>query len=218
MQVGLFFLSLFAFTASLIAWIRLEICLARNGKSQTRRLMNGYELARQVLDHNHFNRVAITASSGRRGPHFSFDFDRLFLSEKVYYGTRISDQAHALHEAGHFLEGSKSILPANIRIHGERLLRGAVLVSWISILIGFVLRVSSILMIGETLFVLAFLIALVALVEEFDITERILSNLKVFEGYNKDELIRMRKILKAFRWVSLAELIRGPMTLWPIKT
>ena len=215
MQQGLFLLWALSLGASVLALLYLEISLVRNGKFKSHRQLTGGDLARQILDRNHLNRMTIGAVSVRRTVHFGVGLDRFLLRKKVYYGSRLADLAVVLHETAHLLEESHALIPLEWRAKSARMFQGIVGASLLFILTGlFLAPLGWLSVFGQGLFVIVFFIALVSLGEEAEITERALTNLSLLEGFGTDERVRIRRLLKALRWSPIAELLRN---LCPIK-
>ena len=220
MQEGLSFIWLVSFAVTFVSWIYLEWTWVREGAFASRRKITGCELARQVLDRNHLNRTAVASSSERKGGRLGPDFNQLFLSEKIYYGTRLADLASSLRDASHLVEESGSFVPVSLRIRGGAFFRRGVLMAWFLILLGILLPVWKwIFHLGQILFVLAFFLVLVSWVEEGERSQRAFSSLTLLDGLGPDELARMKRLLKAMRWTPFAELIRIPLRVirWPIR-
>lgn len=213
MQEGLFFLWLLSVGVATVAWFFMEISLATEGNTSSRREITGCELARQVLDHNQLSQTAISPAPGVWRIHFGSDFERLLLAERVYEGTRLSDLATAFHETAHLLTEPKASLTGRVRTEVDRVLRGGVLLSWLLVLGGFLFSPWGWLApAGRFLFILVSFRAFAELGEEWEVTERALANLNLVEGFGTQERVRMRKLLKVIRWNPLAELFSEPFT------
>ena len=214
MQEGLSLLWFICVVASLAAWFYLEISLSVAGKFQSRRQITGCELARQVLDQSRLSQTAILPAQGLWDIHFGFDFERLFLSEKAYYGTQLGDLGISLHESAHLLRESKEVVPVDLRTHTVNFLRIAILASWSFIVAGrFFPAWTWMMPFGQFLFVILCIRAFALLGEEWEVTTLGLASLPLLEGLETNELVRVRKLLQAIRWSPLAELFAEPFSL-----
>ena len=200
MQPGLFLLwSLTVFGAA-AAWFYLQISMKTRENFRSRRGITGCELARQVLDRYQFSQAAVYPCAGNRRVHFGFEFDRLILSDKTYYGTRLADLGAALHEAAHLMTDSRMVL-------GTRFVRPVLLLSWVLVFAGFLLPPArGVLFLGEFLFLVLGLRAVVRLAGEWEVTQRALACLASIEGFGTDERVRIKDFLKVLRWSPLAEI------------
>jgi Zn-dependent membrane protease YugP len=213
MQEGLIFLWLLSVGVAMVAWFCMEISLATEGNTPSRRQITGCELARQVLDRNQLSQTAVFPAPGVWRVHFGSDFERLLLAERVYYGTRLSDLAIAFHESAHLLTESQAVLTGRVRAEVDRVLRGGILLSWFLILGGFLFPAWSWLAsTGRFLFILVSFRALASLGEEWEVTERALANLNFVEGFGTEERVRIKKLLRVIRWSPLAELFAEPFS------
>lgn len=211
MQQGLTLVWLLSLGVSLVAWLYLEITKMRVKSYRSRRQITGCELARQVLDRQGPNRIAVAPLSGATNGEFRFSSDRLFLTDKVYYGQRLFDVTEALFSATRHLELSDSVVPMEWRSPGGKIWQGVVTSSWILIAAGLVWQGAGWLTAsGRILLIAAFFMALAYLASDWKSAERALSSLVSLEGFGVDEKVRMKKILEAVRWTSLAGLIRAP--------
>ena len=214
MQEGLLFIWLVSFAVTLGSWIYLEMVRTREAAFESRRKITGCELARQILDRNHLNRISVTWDSEPGSAHRGPRFNQLVLPEKIYYGTRLADLAGSLQGASHLVEESGSFVPASIRIRRAAPFRMGVCAAWFLVLMGMLLPGWKwIFHSGETLFVLAFLVVLVSWADEGEVTQRAFSSLALLEGLGPDELVRMKRLLQAMRWTPFAELIQIPLSL-----
>ncbi len=222
MQQGLWFLWVLSAGVSGGVWLYSEISRAENRGRETRRLITGCELARQILDRHRFHRTSVHPVSKKEGGERGLLGDRLLLPEGAYYGNRLLDLAQTLHDAVGHLESSRSLLPAGLRTRRRWVFGGGLLVSWGLVLGGFLWDQGSGLMsAGQFLFLLFFLLALSSLGKEWEVAERAISEMGGIE-LGTDERIRMKRILKAIRWAPLAEMFRAPLglliSLWPVET
>lgn len=222
MQQGLWFLWVLSAGLSAVVWLYLEISRSQNRGRETRRLVTGCELARQILDRHRLHRTSIHPASAKKGREVSFLGDQLLLPEGTYYGNKLLDLAETLHDTVGHLETSKSLFPRGLGLAGRRVFGGGLLVSW-GLILGGVLwdHGSWLVSLGQLLFLLFFLLALSSLGKEWEVSERSVSEMGTME-LGTDERIRMRRLLKAIRWAPLAEVFKAPLdlliSLWPVKT
>lgn len=222
MQQGLWFLWVLSAGVSGVVWLYSEILQAQNRGGETRRLITGCELARQILNRHRYHRTSVRPISRKEGRGTGLLVDQLLLPEGVYYGKGLLDLAQTLHETVGHLESSRSLLPAGLRTTGRRVFGGGLLVSWGLVLGGVLWDPGSWLIAsGQFLFLLFFLPALSSLGKEWELAERAISEMGGIE-LGTDERIRMKRILKVIRWAPLAEVFKAPLdfliSLWPVET
>lgn len=210
MQAGLALLWLLALAVSVVFWLYLKIS-NWGGRRKSRSQITGYELARQILDRQSPNRIAVTVFSKRTERPFQDSFERFALPQKIYYGTRLSEAAEALYSAVHHLESSKSSVPLGWRSPGGSFWQGAIGLSWILVFAGFLLpEGKGLTAVGQALFILTFALGLTFLSREWEAADRALSFLASLEGFGVDEKVRMKKLIKTIRWSPLAGILTAP--------
>jgi len=208
MQQGVFLLWVVCIGISLGAWIYLEVVFSRYGAFVNRRKLTGYELARQLLDRNQLSRVTVT--SAEEGKRSGDSLERFSLPEAVYHGKRLTELAQALHETERFLCGFRSVVTLYLRALGGRSFQILIAASWGLVLIGAAFSPArSVATLGQLLYVVANLLVLATLGEEFEAARRGLSSLASLEGFETDERVRLKKLLEAMRWSRAAELFQA---------
>ena len=212
MHPGLFFLWVLSLGASLGAGCYVQWVFRRDGRFENRRQVNGYELARQVLDRNHLSQAAIEEGLKGSEPFSDHAGERLFLCEKIYRGTKLADLAVSLHETISFMDASQSLLPLSSFLKKGKFFQTVMIGSWILILSGiFFPALRGLASLGQGLFVAAFLTAALCLGKETELMERSFSNLMALEGLATDEMARMKRLLKALLWNPWAAPWEAPL-------
>ena len=175
--------------------------------------MTGYELARQVLDRYPFARTAISPVSVGREKKSGVSFDELFLPEKVYFGTSLTQLTQTLFETVHHLEAAKltiSVWPGNPT---GRFFRGLVISGWVLIAIGIFLP-GWIFFLGQTVLVISFFISLFSLPREWESADHAVAQLVSLERLGTDERVQMKGLLNALRWQPLSEMVGVPIQVF----
>ncbi len=209
MQHGIFLLWLLSLFASAGCWLYLEVTFFCFGRQKTRRRLTGCELARQLLDLSGLRQATVTSLPVRGRAHLSAVGEAVRMSEGVYYGTRLSDLSLALHEAGHFL-ATHSPVPPFLRQGAGRSLRIPLVASWLFVGAGaFFPPVRWLASLGYLIFLTVFFLAFASLPEEGEVTERAVAVLTKLEGFELDEKVRLKRLLKALFVLPLAEVFAG---------
>lgn len=220
MRQGFWLLWILSLGVSGVAWLYLKISRAQNWRFRTRRPITGCELARQILDRNHFHRTSVNPASKREDGETVLRADQLVLAGNVYYGNRLTDLVQALRATVSYLEAPHSFLPNDLGPAGARgrVFGMGLFLSWCLILAGILWgHWSGLISMGQFLFISFFFFALSSLGKEWEIVQRAISEMGGVE-LGTDERVRMKRLLKAMRWAPLAELFRLPFERWPIKT
>ena len=172
--------------------------------------MTGYELARQVLDRRHLTRTTVYSISAGQEKKSGVSFGELPLTEKVYFGTSLTQLTQALHETVHHLEAAKravSVWPGN---PVGRLFRGFVVSGWVLVASGIFLP-GWILILGQTVLVSSFFTALVSLPGEWESADHAVAHLASLERLGTDERIQIKGLLKVLGWFPLSEIVGIPI-------
>lgn len=194
MQPGLTYLWIAGVALSALCRFYLKIIRIRGGKFVNRRRLNGYETARQALDHLEFNRMTV---------------DRRILPEKISKGMSLGDLAFTLNAVFRYAENSKSPIPESLRIPSGRWFRAAVGVSWLLVAAGLLsFSPAGVMRTGQLLWTALFIVSLSLVWEEKERLQKAAAYLSHMDALTTDEKIKIRAILRAYRW----EVLAG---LWP---
>lgn len=174
----------------------------------------GEQTARKILDANGLYNVRIEMVRGSLSDHYDPRSNVVRLSEDVYYGTSITSVSIAAHECGHAIQHAKGYAPLQIRSSLVPVVSFASNISWVLILIGFVMT-GPFLKIGILLFSASVLFQIVTLPVEFNASRRALvqiGNEGILEGNEikegKDVLTAAALTYVAAALVSVLQLLR----------
>ena len=191
---------LFALPGLLLAlWAQSRVKSAVNKYSQVRtaRGVTGAEVARSLLDSQGLHNVDIEESKGFLSDHYDPRKKVLRLSPDVYRTPSVAAAGIAAHEMGHALQDNSGYFPLQIRsaiVPAAQF--GSTLAPWL-VIIGFLLRLTTLAWVGVVIFALAVIFTLVTLPVEFDATKRA-KKLLVSNGILiGDEIKGVNKVLDA---------------------
>lgn len=158
----------------LSVWAQLKVkgATAKYSQVPSSSGMTGAQIARAILDAFGVSGVRVEMTEGFLSDHYDPLKKVLRLSEGVYHGRSVTAAGIAAHEVGHALQHKAAYKPLILR---QTLAPAAMFgsqVSWILILIGFVLASTTMLWLGIGLFSLAVLFTLITLPVEFDASRR----------------------------------------------
>lgn len=172
----------------------------------------GEETARRILDSNGLFNVRIEMVRGRLSDHYDPRSKVLRLSQDVYSGTSITSVAVAAHECGHAIQHAHGYAPLNIRSSLVPVVNFASNMSWIFIMLGFVMR-GSFLEIGILLFSASVLFQIVTLPVEFNASSRALNQLTSLGIVDNREVRQSRKVLQAAALTYVAAAVTAILQL-----
>ena len=168
-------------------------------KVSNRRGITGAQAAYQVLSANGVTGVRIEQVSGHLSDHFDPRTNTIRLSESVYNSASVAAVGVAAHEAGHAVQHAQGYLPNKIRSAIVPVANIGSKLSWILILIGFLLPVqfNFVVTLGIVFFSLSVLFTLVTLPVEFNASNRALATIQSTNLLYDDEYKGAKKTLSA---------------------
>lgn len=206
------FLLIPAILLTLYAQYKVSSTTNRFFRVRSNRGYNGEETARRILESNGLYDVRIEMVRGRLSDHYDPRSKVLRLSQDVYSGTSITSVAVAAHECGHALQHAHGYGPLNLRSSLVPVVNFASNMSWIFIMLGFVMR-GPLLEIGILLFSASVLFQIVTLPVEFNASNRALAQLTslgIVEGREANE---SRKVLNAAALTYVAAAVTAILQL-----
>lgn len=205
-----------ALLLSLIASIWVKSAFSKYSKRNNRRGLTGAQAAYNVLAAHGITNVTIQQVSGNLTDHFDPRTNTIRLSDSVYNCSTIAAVGVAAHEAGHAVQHAVGYTPNKIRSALVPLVNIGSKLSWIVILIGFILPVKyeAVLYIGIALFSLTVLFSLVTLPVELNASKRALQTIKSqYLLSEEDEYSGARAVLTAAAMTYIASLFASVMNL-----
>lgn len=168
-------------------------------KIANKRGITGAQAAHQVLSANGVTGVRIEQVSGHLSDHFDPRTNTIRLSESVYNSTSVAAVGVAAHEAGHAVQHAQGYMPNKIRSAIVPVANIGSRLSWILILIGFLLPVqyNFVVTLGIIFFSLSVLFTLVTLPVEFNASNRALATIQSTNLLYDDEYKGAKKTLSA---------------------
>lgn len=184
---------------SLYCSAKVNSTFNKYSKVTNRRGVTGAQAAYQVLAANGVTGVRIEQVSGHLSDHFDPRTNTIRLSESVYNSTSVAAVGVAAHEAGHAVQHAQGYTPNKIRSAIVPVANIGSKLSWILILIGFLLPVqfNFVVTLGIIFFSLSVLFTLVTLPVEFNASSRALDTIQSTGLLYDDEYKGAKKTLSA---------------------
>lgn len=175
--------------------------------------MTGAQAAKRLLQTAGIRDVTIEEHSGFLSDHYDPSAKALRLSPDVYGSSSLSAIGVACHEAGHAIQHARLYAPLKFRTALVPLTQFSNILSYIIIVLGFVLNSGPFILAGCILFSVAVLFTLVTLPVEWDASARA-KELMVSSGIvNADERDSAAKVLNAAFLTYVAAAVTAIMTL-----
>ena len=175
--------------------------------------LTGAEAARRMLSQAGIGNVAIEETQGFLSDHYDPMAKKLRLSPSVYRSNSLSSIGVACHEAGHALQHANGFAPLYIR---SALVPATNVSSWLSyivIMLGFVLHSQQFILFGAILFSAAVLFSIVTLPVEWDASRRAKLLMVKTGVVSEREAVAAGKVLDAAFMTYVAAAVSSVLTL-----
>lgn len=202
---------------SLYCSAKVNSTFNKYSKVSNKRGLTGAQAAYQVLTANGVTGVRIEHVSGNLTDHFDPRTNTIRLSDSVYNSASVAAVGVAAHEAGHAVQHAQGYVPNKLRSAIVPVANIGSRLSWILILIGFLLPVqfNFVITLGILFFSFSVLFTLVTLPVEFDASKRALATIQGSNLLYDDEYTGAKKTLSAAAMTyvaaaatSIAQLLR----------
>lgn len=161
-----------ALVLSIWAQARVKRAWSKYSKIRSSNGMTGASIAKAILDAEGIHGVSIEMVRGRLSDHYDPSARVLRLSEGVFNGTSVAAAGIAAHEVGHAIQHARSYAPLALRSALVPVARLGSNLSWILMLVGFIISVTELVWAGIILFGAAVLFTLITLPVEFNASSR----------------------------------------------
>lgn len=201
-----YFLCIAAFIFALICSAKVKSTYAKYSKVSSKRQLQAWQVARQILDNNGLYDVAVVRISGHLTDNYNPKTNVVSLSDSVYDSSSLAAIGVAAHECGHAIQHAKGYVPIKIRSAIVPIANlGSMAYIYIFIL-GLVMNNDLFVNLGIILFAFVVLFQLVTLPVEFNASRRAMKTLESELILERDELYGARKTLSAAAMTYVASL------------
>lgn len=186
---------------------------AKYSKVASSTCLTGAKAAARMLSGSGINDVAIEEVQGFLSDHYDPRSKTLRLSPAVYRSTSLSAIGVACHEAGHALQHARGYAPLALR---SALVPATNVSSWLSyivIMIGFLLSSQQFVLIGAVIFSAAVLFSIVTLPVEWDASRRAKTQMIETGVVPAEEAVAAGKVLNAAFLTYVAAAVSSVLTL-----
>ena len=160
------------FVLALVAQLLTKSTFSKYSHVPSGRGLTGAQAARMMLQQNGITDVEIVAHEGFLTDHYDPRSKTLRLSEAVYASNSLSAVGVACHEAGHALQHAHGYAMLGLRTALVPATNFGSTLSYLFIMVGFLLSAPSMITVGALLFSLLVVFALVTLPVEWDASHR----------------------------------------------
>jgi Zn-dependent membrane protease YugP len=175
--------------------------------------LSGAETARQILDSNNLQNVAVEETSGFLSDHYDPGARVLRLSPEVYRGRSLAALGIAAHEAGHAIQHGQNYALLTLRNAVVPLASLGSSFSWLLLFAGFILHLYGLVIAGVALYGCVVFFQLVNLPVEYDASARAKAILLDQGMITQDEHRVVKKVLSAAALTYVAATLTAVLTL-----
>ena len=197
---------------ALWAQARISSTFRRASEIRPQSGYSGAETAHLLLRENGLDTVAVEPTDGFLSDHYDPSNKVLRLSPDVYQGRSLAALGVAAHEAGHAFQDAQNYPLLSMRNALVPVASFGGSISWILIVLGFVLAMSQLLYIGIAAFSMTVLFQLVNLPVEFDASRRAKQQLDALGIVPRGEQEYVAKVLNAAAWTYVAGALTALLT------
>ena len=160
------------FLLSLFATFKVKSTFAKYSRVPTNSGITGAEAAAQILRRNGLTDVSVVETSGFLSDHYDPRTREVRLSPEVFRGSTLAAVGVAAHETGHAVQHANSYAPLVLRNAMVPVANIGSSLSWIIIILGFIIGALGLVKIGIILFSAVVLFQVITLPVEFNATSR----------------------------------------------
>ena len=206
-------LLIIGFVICAIASWNVNATFKRYQKIGNRRGITAAQVARQILDDNGLQFVAVERVSGSLTDHYDPRANVVLLSDSVYDSASVAAIGVAAHECGHAVQHATEYTPIKIRQAIIPITQFGSYAWYFVLVLGLILSLPPLVYAGIILFSLIVLFQFVTLPVEFNASSRALKTLDAYHILEQDELTSARKVLTAAAMTYVASLVSSILQL-----
>lgn len=192
----------------LIAQLTISLSYRKYKKIDNDNDLEGFEVARKILDANGLEKVYVVEVAGDLTDHYDPTRKTIRLSKDIFHGKTIAAAAVAAHECGHAIQDKVNYTPMRIRSLIVPVVNLTSYFSWIVIMIGLFTQYFKIFLIGIALISIGLIFQLITLPVEFNASKRAKEELKKLNLVSNRESEGIAKML----WAAAMTYVAGVLT------
>ena len=186
-----------AIILSIWAQFRVRRAYSRYSKVRSSTGLTGQQIARRMLDAEGVAGVRIEMVPGNLTDHYDPRSKVLRLSEDVFNGRSVAAAGIAAHEVGHAIQHARSYGPLVLRTAMAPVASIGSSLSWILMLAGFMISMTSLVWAGIAMFAAAVFFSIVTLPVEFNASARAKEALPKLGFVSSDDAAGVNSVLGA---------------------
>ena len=200
-------LVLIGFLITFLAQMYVKSSYSKYKKISTKSGLDGFEVARRILDQNGLNNVDIVEVQGELTDHYDPSRKVVRLSTDIFHGKTIASSSVAAHECGHAVQDKEDYFFLRFRSSLVPFANISSKLGYIAIMIGLIFGMIKLAWIGIALEMIILLFQLITLPVEFDASRRAAEFLKKEALIEKQEQVGSKKMLNAAALTYVASVV-----------
>lgn len=201
-----YILCIAALIFAMVCSARVRSTFNKYSQVSSRKHLQAWQVARQILDNNGLYDVSVVHISGQLTDNFNPKTKVVSLSDSVYSSNSLAAIGVAAHECGHAIQHARGYVPIKIRSAVVPLASLGSNAYFLVFLLGLIFNNDLLVNIGLILFAFVVLFQLVTLPVEFNASSRAMKTLESELILDRDELPPAKKTLSAAAMTYVASL------------
>ena len=202
-----YILVLIGFLITFVAQVFVKSSYKKYKKIETKSRLDGYEVARRILNKNGLSNMDIVEVQGELTDHYDPTRKVVRLSSDIYHGTSIASASVAAHECGHAVQDKENYFFLRFRSALAPIATFSSRAGYLAIMIGLIFGIVKLAWIGIALELVILLFQIITLPVEFDASNRAGKFLKEEALIEKSEQDGSRKMLTAAALTYVASVL-----------
>lgn len=192
---------------SLVAQIFVSTSYRKYKQVATKSGLQGYEVARRILDSNNLQNVDIVETRGELTDHYDPTRKVIRLSSDIYHGATVASSSVAAHECGHAVQDKEGYFFLRLRAALVPVVNFSSKAGYIAILIGLIFGYLELAWLGIFLELAILLFQLITLPVELNASKRAAEFLKKEALIESKEQIGSKRMLRAAAMTYVASVL-----------
>ncbi len=202
-----YILVIVGFLITLGAQIFVKSSYSKYKKITTKSGLDGYEVARKILDNNGLNNVDIVEVQGELTDHYDPSRKVVRLSTDIYHGKTIASNSVAAHECGHAVQDKENYFFLRFRSALVPVANISSTLGYVAVMIGIIAGMTKLLWIGIALEMVILLFQIITLPVEINASSRAAKFLAREALVEKSEQKGSKRMLNAAAMTYVASVL-----------
>lgn len=175
------------FLITVLASIFVNLMYSKYKKIQNQCGLNGFDVARKILDKNGLKDVLILEVNGKMADHYDPTKKVVKLSSAIYNDKTIASIAIAAHECGHAIQDKENYSFLKLRSKIFPIVNLSSKLGYLAIMLGFIFGLTDLIWLGIAFEIAILLFQLITLPVEFNASKRALAIIETEGMVNEKE-------------------------------